>query len=68
MPQMTAVLTILLGVAMAAVLVVLMTGVVLFARGGETNRRWSLRLMHMRVAVQLIIIIIIVLLFLAHNL
>lgn len=65
---MTAVLNILLGLGLIAVLVILMTGVVVFARGGQVNRRWSLRLMQMRVAMQMIIIIILALLFLSHNL
>lgn len=45
-------LTILLAVAMFAVLAVLIFGVVVFSRGGPTNDRWSTRLMNLRVATQ----------------
>ncbi len=46
------VLSVLLGIAVTAVLGVLMTGVVIFARGGEINRRLGHRLMALRVAAQ----------------
>ena len=42
----------LLVAALVAVFAVLLTGVIIFARGGETNRRWSLRLMNLRVGTQ----------------
>jgi hypothetical protein len=45
-------LTILLAVALAAVLLVLLVGVAVFVRGGEVNRRWSVKLMSLRVATQ----------------
>ena len=49
---MHSLLTILLGVALAAVLAVLLIGVAVFVKGGEFNRRWSVRLMSLRVAAQ----------------
>ena len=45
-------LSVLLGLALVAVLVVLITGVVVFARGGEANQRHANRLMNLRVATQ----------------
>ena len=64
---MNSVLSILLSVALVAVLVVLVTGVVIFARGGEANRRWSLRLMNLRVAVQAAAVALLGLIFLLHR-
>lgn len=49
---MVSALTILLGVAMAAVVAVLLTGVIGFARGGAFNRKYSQRLMMARVLTQ----------------
>ncbi len=43
------------------VLVVLLTGVTVFARGGETNRKWSNKIMRLRVVLQFIAVILIVL-------
>ena len=34
---------------MAAVVIVLLTGVAVFVKGGETNKRWSTKLMSLRV-------------------
>jgi hypothetical protein len=59
-------LSIALGVALFAVLAVLLSGVTVFARGGETNRRWSLRLMNLRVVTQAVAILILGLLMLLH--
>lgn len=67
MPGMTNVLSVLLLVALLAVLAVLMTGVVIFARGGEINKRWSLRLMNLRVATQAVAVLILGLLILLRH-
>jgi hypothetical protein len=45
-------LNLLLGLSLAAVLIVLLTGVAVFVKGGETNKRWSTKLMSLRVATQ----------------
>lgn len=49
---MISVLSGLLVVALIAVFAVLVAGVLVFARGGEANQRWSLRLMNLRVGTQ----------------
>ncbi len=49
---MHTILSILLIVALLAVLIVLLFGVAVFVRGGDFNRRWSVKLMSMRVATQ----------------
>lgn len=49
---MTIILSVLLGLAVTVVLGVLLTGVVVFARGGQINQRLSNRLMNLRVAAQ----------------
>ncbi|WP_241911862.1 HIG1 domain-containing protein [Telmatospirillum siberiense] len=66
-PAMITVLSILLGAALLAVVGVLMTGVVVFARGGEANRRWANRLMNLRVAVQAVVVLLLGALMLAHK-
>jgi hypothetical protein len=48
-------------VACLAVLAVLALGLTSFARGGEFNRRWSNKLMRMRVALQFLAVVLIVL-------
>lgn len=55
-------LNILLGVAMAAVVVVLGTGLVGFIIGGEFNRKYANKLMRLRVATQAIAVLILLLL------
>ncbi|MDH3229960.1 MAG: twin transmembrane helix small protein [Alphaproteobacteria bacterium] len=55
-------LTILLFVAMGITLVVLFTGLVSMARGGEFNRKNSNRLMRLRVLFQGIAVLIFILL------
>ena len=55
---MITILTIALGIALAAVLIVLLTGVTLMARGGEANRKWSNKLMQLRVGIQTIAILL----------
>jgi hypothetical protein len=65
--EMITILSILLGVALFAVVGVLMTGVVVFARGGEVNRRWSNRLMNLRVATQAVVVVLLGALMVAHK-
>lgn len=64
---MVTLLSVLLGVALFAVLAVLITGVVVFARGGAANNRWSNRLMNMRVATQAVAVLILGLIFLLRH-
>lgn len=49
-------------IACLAVLAVLVFGFASFARGGEFNRRWSNKIMQLRVALQFVAVIVIVLL------
>jgi len=55
---METVLTILLGLALAAVLAVLATGVVSFIAGGEFNRKYANKLMRLRVATQAVAVLL----------
>jgi hypothetical protein len=55
-------LNLLLGLSLAAVLIVLLTGVAVFVRGGETNRKWSTKLMSLRVATQAVALVTVALL------
>jgi cytochrome b subunit of formate dehydrogenase len=64
---MIMILSILLGFALASVVGVLVTGVVVFARGGEVNRRWSNRLMNLRVATQFLAVLLLGALVLVHK-
>lgn len=57
-----AVLNILIIVALAVVLLVLISGVVVMARGGETSRKYSNRLMQARVAAQFAAVVLIAIL------
>lgn len=50
--HMEIVLNILLGLALIAVFLVLATGLVSFAAGGEFNRKYANKLMRLRVATQ----------------
>lgn len=59
---MSSMLTVLLFVAMGITLVVLFTGLISMARGGEFNRKNSNRLMRLRVLFQGIAVLIFVLL------
>ena len=61
---MVKVVTILLMVALVAVVAVLVTGVVTFARGGEFHRRHGHRLMTLRVATQALAVLLLGLLLL----
>ena len=58
-------LTILLGVALGAVLIVILFGVFTMARGGEFNRRHGNTLMRLRVILQLVAVVLFVLLILS---
>ncbi len=58
MVAMVTFLSVLLGIALFAVVGVLITGVFVFARGGPTNDRWSNRLMNLRVATQAVAVLI----------
>ena len=60
-------LNILLGIAMAAVVIVLGTGLVSFIIGGEFNRKYSNKLMRLRVATQAVAILILLLLLLLRG-
>ena len=60
-----AVLPIILIIAMVAVLVVMLTGVIGMAVGGDFNRRYGNRLMRARVLLQLVAVVIFVLLILS---
>jgi len=60
-------LNLVLGLALAAVLIVLLTGVAVFVKGGETNNRWSTKLMSLRVATQAVALITIGLLLLLRS-
>ncbi len=65
---MVAILSVLLVVVLVAVLGVLLSGVIVFARGGEINRRWSNRLMNLRVGTQALAVIILgLILWLRHS-
>ncbi len=57
-------LNILLGLAMAAVVLVLGTGLVGFVIGGEFNRKYANKLMRLRVATQAVAVFILLLLLL----
>ena len=52
---------------MAAVVIVLLTGVAVFVKGGETNKRWSTKLMSLRVATQAVALVTIGLLLLLRS-
>ena len=60
------ILWILLVITLVAVLGVLITGVTIFARGGETNRRYGNFMLNLRVAVQGVAVLILGLILLLH--
>tara|TARA_B100001123_G_scaffold256004_1_gene285501 strand:- start:2333 stop:2527 length:195 start_codon:yes stop_codon:yes gene_type:complete len=57
----------LLLLAMGAVTIVLITGIVLMARGGEANRKYGNKLMMMRVVLQGVALAILAVLFLLKD-
>jgi hypothetical protein len=59
MEALQAIFPMLIVVALAAVLVVLLTGVVGMARGGEFNRRYGNTLMRLRVILQGVTVVLI---------
>jgi hypothetical protein len=63
---MELVLWILLVIALVAVFGVLITGVIIFARGGETNRRYGNFMMNLRVGTQAVAVLLLGLLLLLH--
>lgn len=67
MLDMLTILSILLAVALLSVIVVLMTGVVVFVKGGAANRRWANHLMNLRVATQFLVVVVLGALMLAHK-
>jgi hypothetical protein len=50
-----------IALACLAVLVILVFGLASFARGGEFNRKWSNKIMRLRVAAQFVAVVLIVL-------
>ena len=64
---MSGVFPVLIGLAMAAVLVVLVFGVLGMLRGGAFNRRHSNRLMRLRVFMQFAAVILIALAFMFRD-
>ncbi|MDX1923149.1 MAG: twin transmembrane helix small protein [Alphaproteobacteria bacterium] len=55
---MTAIVSILMGIAMAAVLVVLVLGLFSMVKGGEFNRKYGNRLMRWRVGLQAVALVL----------
>ena len=64
MRTVTAVFPYLIGAALAAVVVILFSGLFAMARGGAFNQRWGNRLMRLRVIAQGVAITLIVIYFL----
>ncbi|WP_255448343.1 HIG1 domain-containing protein [Telmatospirillum sp. J64-1] len=62
------ILNILLGLALAALVAILFTGIAAFARGGEFHRRHGNRMMNLRVATQGLVLLILVLIILTKSL
>ncbi len=60
------VLWILLLITLVAVLGVLITGVTIFARGGEMNRRYANFMLNLRVGTQAVAVLLLGLLLLVH--
>jgi len=63
---MDRILWIMLVVTLVAVFCVLATGVIIFVRGGETNRRYGNFMMNLRVGTQGIAVLILGVIFLLH--
>lgn len=64
---MDTVLKIALAVTLIGIVVVLATGVTIFVRGGEANRRLGNRLMNLRTATQGLAILLLGLIYLLHQ-
>jgi len=67
MAFLQSILPILIGVSLAAVLLVLGLGVVSMLRGGEFSRKYSNQLMRARIASQGVTVILLVLFFVASR-
>ena len=65
---MESVFTILLGLALVAVVAVLATGLVAFIAGGEFNRKYANKLMRLRVATQAVAVALLLILLLLRTL
>jgi len=61
------VLAILLAIALAAVVLVLVVGVIGMARGGEFNEKYGNKMMRLRVGLQALAVILVVLFVLAAS-
>jgi Hypoxia induced protein conserved region len=61
------ILTILLFLSLAVVLVILIAGIVVMARGGETNAKWSNVLMRYRVLAQAVAVAILMIVLYASS-
>ena len=61
MEALRAIFPMLIGIALAAVLVVLAVGLVAMFRGGEFNRKYGNKLMRLRVALQALAVLLMVL-------
>ncbi|MSO97638.1 MAG: hypothetical protein EXR11_05385 [Rhodospirillaceae bacterium] len=61
------ILNTLLGIALAGVVVVLLTGVASLAIGGEFNRKYANKLMQLRVATQAFAVLLLILRVIAQN-
>jgi len=60
-------LIVLIVIAMVGVVAVLLAGVILMGRGGETNDRWGNKLMRARVGLQLVAVVLLLLLFAVYR-
>lgn len=65
---MESVFTVLLGLALVAVVAVLAAGLVSFIAGGEFNRKYANKLMRLRVAAQGLAVLLLLVLFLLRTL
>ncbi len=61
------VLAILLAIALAAVVIVLIVGVIGMARGGEFNEKYGNKMMRLRVGLQALAVVLVVLFVLAAS-
>ena len=61
------ILPILLAVSLAAVMLVLIVGVIAMARGGEFNRKYGNKMMRWRVAIQAFAVVLIVIFVIAAS-
>jgi hypothetical protein len=64
---MKPILSVLIGIALIAVLMVLAVGVVAMLRGGEFNRKYGNRLMRARVAMQAMAVVLVFALYMLNR-